>query len=180
MDIRAAWGTYKPASLPMSDWRAPMVGRANLEDRFKDELPTLRKIRLQNLGQRYLKRLQTDPKDGTALLQLGSLYARAGEPQEAVGILEKACALLADQAVAHNNLGNTYFLLEDYAQAEVSYRRAAELEPDDAEILVNLARVQMRLKKDKEAAVSFQAAMTLRPEIAEKYRSLTITLGSTY
>ncbi len=29
MDIRAAWGTYKPASLPMNDWRPPTIDSAD-------------------------------------------------------------------------------------------------------------------------------------------------------
>jgi Flp pilus assembly protein TadD len=71
-------------------------------------------------------------------------------------------------------------LLERYAQADASYRRAAELAGDDPELLVNLARTQLRLDKRKEAMTSFQQAMALRPELAEKYRTMAITLGSSY
>ncbi|MFA5517325.1 MAG: hypothetical protein WDA20_13685 [Desulfuromonadales bacterium] len=180
MDVRAAWGTFKPANLPLSDWRAPAIGRKDLENRFKDEVPTLRKIRLQNLGQKHLAQLRLDPQDSHALLQLGILYARAGEPREAVGILEKACSLLPGEAMTHNNLGNAYYMLEEYAKAEAAYRKAAGFDAGDPGILVNLARVQLRLKKKGEATASFQKAVTMSPEIGEKYRSLAITLGSTY
>lgn len=180
MDIQAAWGTYKPATLPMLGWRAPLVSKEEISTRFKDELPTLRKIRLQNLGQHSLAQLKSTPKDPQLLLQLGIIYARAGEPEEAIEILEKVRALLPDHSGVLNNLGNSYFMLEKYGQAEASYRRAAELASDDPEILVNLARTQLRLDKRKEAATSFQQAVAQRPELAEKYRTMAITLGSSY
>lgn len=180
MDIQSAWGTFKPASLPMLDWRPPAVSRDEIATRFQDELLTLRKIRLQNLGQHQLSQLKNAPKDPQLLLQLGITYARAGEPEEGIALLEKANALRPDHSGTLNSLGNSYFLLERYAQAEASYRRAAELAGDDPELLVNLARTQLRLDKRKEAMTSFQQAVALRPELAEKYRTMAITLGASY
>ncbi len=71
-------------------------------------------------------------------------------------------------------------MLENYIKAESAYLKAIELGADDPEILINLARVQLRLEKNADAAASFQQAMTMRPEIVKKYRTLAITLGSTY
>lgn len=180
MDIQSAWGTYKPASLPMLDWRPTLVTKDKINTRFKDELLTLRRIRMQNLGQKVLSQLKVTPKDPQLLLQLGIIYARAGEPEEAIILLEKANKILPDHSSTLNNLGNSYFLLERYEQAEASYSRASELGVDDPEILINLARTQLRLDKRKDAIMSFQKAVALRPELAEKYRTMAITLGSSY
>lgn len=180
MDIQAAWGTYKPASLPILDWRPRFIGKDEINKRFKDELLTLRKLRMQNLGRYHIAQLKITPKDPQLLLQLGITYARAGEPEEAIVLLEKVKELLPDHSGNLNNLGNSYFMLERYAQAEASYRRAAELAENDPEILVNLARTQLRLENRIDAATSFQKAVVLRPELAEKYRTMAITLGSAY
>lgn len=180
MDIRAAWAKYKPASLPMTDWKPQAITKAEIDKRYQDELPTLRKIRLQNLGQIYLTRLQTDPNDSAALLQLGILYARNGEPREALPILEKTCRLLHEDASVYNNLANIYFLLERFDEAAVSYAEAVRLEAGDPYVWVNYARTLARLEKKEEAKRAFEKALAIEPTIKEQYKTLAVSLDTPY
>lgn len=180
LDIRSAWERYKPASLPMSDWRPPEITRATITEHYRDDLPTLRRIRVQNLGQPFLARLKDNPNDGQALLQLAITYSKAGELGEALLILEKAKTIVSDNAGVFNGLGNIYFLTDRYNDAEAAYFEAVRIDPADPYVWVNLARTQLRLEKRQEAAEAFKQALALKPEIGAQYKSLAITLGTPY
>lgn len=180
MDVRSAWTKFKPASLPMTDWKPQGVSKEQIDGRFKDDLLTLRKIRLQNLGQQYINLLQDDPNDAAALLQLGIIYAKNEEPLEALPPLEKACKLNPADPSVHNNLGNVYYLLNRYEEAAVRYAEAVKLDGSDPYVWVNYARTLLRLDKKREATEAYDKAMALRPEIRNQFKTLSITLGTPY
>lgn len=180
MDTRGAWEKYKPANLAVQEWRPAAVTRAAIDAKYPDELTTLRRIRVLNLGRTYIARLKEKPGDGPTLHQLGIVYAKAGECGEAITIFEKAkAALPGDPAVLHN-LANAYLLAERLPEAAVAYKSAAEREPKDPYLWVSLARCQLRLGQKSEATASFRKALALDATIAEQYRELSLTLGSVY
>ncbi|MBW2647007.1 MAG: 6-bladed beta-propeller, partial [Deltaproteobacteria bacterium] len=63
MDIRSAWNKFKPASLPISDWRPDCVMRAAIEKKFGDESKTIRKIRVRFMSKKHNKTIKADQKN---------------------------------------------------------------------------------------------------------------------
>ncbi len=176
MDIRSAWNKFKPASLPMSEWRPDSVMRAAIEKRFGDESKMIRKIRVRFMSKKHIDTLRADPENADALMQLGIIYARAGETEEALKVFEKALEHDLKNAAVKNNLGNVYFLDEKYAEARLAYEEAAALDPEDPYIWINLTRCYLKMKMKDEAKQTFKKAGEIDPEVSKKHRALSLEL----
>ncbi len=176
MNIRSAWNKFKPASLPMSEWRPDSVMRAAIEKRFGDESKIIRKIRVRFMSKKHIDTLRADPENANALMQLGIIYARAGETEEALKVFEKALEHDLKNAAVKNNLGNVYFLDEKYAEARLAYEEAAALDPEDPYIWINLTRCYLKMKMKDEARQTFKKAGEIDPEVSKKHRALSLEL----
>ncbi len=175
-DPAAAWNRYKPATLPPTDWRAPVPGRSDVQKRYGDELAKLNRIWLKHLSNRHYDALAGNPKDLHALVQLGIIYGEAGELDKAQSFFEKAEKLSPQNAEIKNNLGNLLYLKGKYDQARKLYEKAGELDPADPYILVNLSNCYLKMKRKEKAQQIFQKAVEKDPEIARRYRTLSLEL----
>ena len=61
VEIQKAWETFKPVTLQKADMRPIKVKRTQIERRFKGELETLGRERLNNLSAIYIKKLKKKP-----------------------------------------------------------------------------------------------------------------------
>lgn len=175
-DLNLAWGRYKPATLPVTDWRAPVARRAVVDKQYGSEIPRINKIRLKYTSNRYFARISNNPGDGNAYHQLGIIYGESGELDEARKFLEKAQALLPGNAEVINNLANLHYLKGDYQAARVAYEKAAELDQADPYILVNLALCYLRLDNREKATETFLKATKKDADLVKKHRSIAIEL----
>jgi len=176
LDVHDSWETFKPTALPASFWEPDRVSREVIEERFRDELKTLRKIVVQFRGKKYVDILSEDPDDMNALMQLAIIKARAGETQEAFKILLKLLKIDPKNAAALNNIGNIHFLEGRYEDARDAYKMAADLEPQDAFIWVNLARCCQWLNLIPEARDCFSKARALNPSVSKRFRAMSLEL----
>lgn len=174
LDIREAWGRFKPASLPAVNWQIGPVKRADIDSKFDNEYKTVKRIRLGSLTKKYVKALSADPNDVSSMLQLGIIYAKEDEPAEAIKIFERAMAAKPDDPSVLNNLGNVLFMEKRYGDAKRMYERATQLQPDDPLIWVNLARCYLRLEAREPAKEAFKKALELDPEISNKFRAMAL------
>jgi DNA-binding beta-propeller fold protein YncE len=175
-DLGKAWGRYKPATLPVSDWRAQLVKRADIDNRYGNEMAKLNKIKLKYTSNRFFAQINSNPADGNAYHQLGIIYGEAGELDDALKYLEKARALLPENAEVTNNLANLYFLKKDYKAAQAAYEKAAELDKADPYILVNLTLCYLKLDNREKAIETFKAATSKDPVLLKKHRTLAVDL----
>jgi tetratricopeptide (TPR) repeat protein len=180
MDIRAAWERFKPATLPHSDFRPKIVERAQIDAKFRDEAKTLRKIWIKYTGSLYVEVLRKDPNNVHALLQLGIVYAKAGELDESFNLFTKALTLSPEDASLHNSLANVYYLKGQDADAERAYLKASELDPNDPLLLVNLARAYQSMGNKDRAVEVFNRAIALDPSVKLQYRSMAIELSGAF
>ncbi|PLX97402.1 MAG: hypothetical protein C0621_00035 [Desulfuromonas sp.] len=180
LDPRKAWESFKPASLAATTWRPELISREQLEENFPNELTTLRRIRIRNIGKQYLDILQEAPEDAEALLQYGIINAKSGEIDEAVRHIEKAAASAPDNAAIANALGNVRFMSDDLEAACDAYTEAVRLEPSDPRLLISLARCQQRLGQRENAATTFRQACNIDKRLRIEYRSLALELGAIY
>jgi tetratricopeptide (TPR) repeat protein len=180
MDIRTAWERFKPATLPQTDFRPKAVARSQIEAKFRDEARTLRKTWIKYMGSLYVEALRKDPDNVHALLQLGIIYAKAGELDEALKLFTKAAAIAPEDASLHNGLGNVHYLNGQDAEAERFYLKAVQLDPTDPHLLVNLARAYQSMGQKDKAAEVFTRAVKLDPTIKLQFRSMAIELSGAF
>lgn len=174
MDLRLAWQTYKPASLPASPWRPAAVDLS--DEALAAELKKLKKIDLTLRCQHYAARLAADPGDLQAHVQMGILYGKAGELEAAKKAFGRVLAVDTKNSDVLNNFGNIYFLEKDYQAAAKMYEQAAALAPEDALVQVNLARSYLQDGRRDEAIAAFDRAKELDPEVSRRYRTLSLEL----
>ncbi len=175
-DITQAWGRYKPATLPYSDWRVPEVAKSEVNKRSGDEMIKLNRIWLKYISNHYHAASTRNPRDAHAFLQLGIIYGEAGELDKAQAFLQRAEKLQPDSSEVKNNMGNLYYLKGKYELARKSYEKASELDQADPYILINLSQCYLKMNKKEKAKQIFQKAATIDSEITKKHRTLAIEL----
>lgn len=178
LDVHNAWETFKPASLPDSDWKANSMTRASIEKKFPGDHTSVLKISSQTRTRRYLEAIRNNPSDVEAHLQMGIILAKLGDHEEAMKYFEKVMLLDPKNASALNNKGNLLMIQDKYAEAQKAYLAATKLMPDDAQIWVNLTRAYMRTKGIKNAKAAFARAQKLDPKVKDQYRALALELNN--
>ena len=177
LNVHEAWGTYKPASLPLSEWRPAAISRKAIEEQFPDQHATLLRMISRTRMRRYLQAIETNPQDMNAQLQAGIISARAGDVAEAAKFFETILGTDPDNAMALNNRGNLMFMQEKYQDAVNDYQAAAKADPQDALIWVNLAKSYKALKDLDKASTAFTMAQEVDSSITKRYRTMAIELG---
>jgi len=105
----------------------------------------------------YQKVIELYPKCGQYYSNLASIFVIQERYAEAITMFQKGIELLdkaIDKAFLWNQLGDAYRKVEDYAQAEVAYRKAIELDPGNTAFQMNLAEVQASSWASDSAPVS--------------------------
>lgn len=152
IQVRDAWASYEPATMPASDWNADVPSKEAAAKRFVAEARELFNESYQFLRKRYQDKLQEDPKYVDGRLRLGLLEWSAGKKEAAVEQFNKALAVEPANAAALNNLGNVAFLSGEYAEAEARYLKSVEAEPNDPDVWLNLVKTAVKQKDAKKAA----------------------------
>ena len=75
--------------------------------------------------------LELNPGNHQALIHSSWMLGEAGRVDEAVAYTEQAIELDPYSAVAHNALGQIYYLARDYERSIRAYEKALELDPND-------------------------------------------------
>lgn len=175
-DLKNAWGRYKPATLPATDWRAQVTPRSAVDKHYNNEINRIGRIALKYLSISHFQALRKNPDDFNALMQIGIIYGESGDIDEAQQYFEKANLLSTNNAVIKNNLGNIHFIKGDYQEALLDYQLAADIDPADPYIQVNLTKSYLRLEQRDKAAEAFRKAIAIDKEISLKYRAIAIEL----
>gem|GEM_PF-809130 len=120
--------------------------------------------------------VQTHAEDPLSRFYHALLLQREGRLEEARAEFEWCAQHLSSRSAVHNNLGNIYFRLGRYEEAERAYRKALELDPQIASTHLNLSLLYAffpdRLRLE-EAQAEFKKAEALEPGITsgiESYR----------
>jgi hypothetical protein len=176
LDVHNAWETYKPATLPDSDWKPSGLTRASIDKKFPGDNMSVLKISSQTKTRRYLDAINKNPDDVEAYLQMGIILAKLGDRVEAMKYFDKVVSLDAKNSAALNNRGNLFMIEDQYEEAQKTYLAASLASPADAQILVNLARAYMRSGDTKKAKAAFIKAQGVDAKVKEQYRALGLEL----
>jgi Tfp pilus assembly protein PilF len=79
----------------------------------------------------FKKALESDPKGGQVYNNLGYLYHRRGELEQAVEMYERATQRTQDTSAAWSNLGNALYEMRRADEAMNAWKRALELDPSN-------------------------------------------------
>ncbi len=114
----------------------------------------------------YRDILRREPKHFDAFHLLGVIALQTQHPERAVELIERAIALNAGVAVAHNNLGKALLELRRPGRALTSFDKAIALDPQFAIAHNNRANALLDLKRPGEALASCDQAIALEPDLA--------------
>lgn len=112
------------------------------------------------------------PENRRAQFNLGNLYYRAGQFEEAIEHYLEAIHQKPDYAQAHVNLGNSYLKLKRYSEAAEAYESAQEWAPDLPLLQRNLANIYRILERIPEAIAASERAVALAPGNARGHKML--------
>jgi protein O-GlcNAc transferase len=116
------------------------------------------------------------PLYGFGWKALGTIFRQMGRQADALLPMQKAVALLPNDAETHNNLGSTFHDLGRMEEAKTGYLHALKIKPDYAEAHSNLGSLMQDMKYWSEAEANFNKAIALNPGFAEYHYNLGNTL----
>ncbi len=111
----------------------------------------------------YRRATQDDPADSRAWVNLGRLFAKAGDPATAVACWKQAVHANPSDAKAWNLLGGVAMRDNDFREAMNCYRKAIDGAPDAADPYYNAAIASRQLKNDADAAKYYKRWLDLTP-----------------
>jgi Tfp pilus assembly protein PilF len=120
--------------------------------------------------------LATSPEHPAALALLGVVSAHTGQPERAIGLLERAVKRHAGVAAWHANLCSLYRITNRMEEALAAGQEAVRLGPDSADNLVNLSLVLTHLDDRNRAVACLLRALGLNPSHADARLALAQNL----
>ena len=116
----------------------------------------------------FERSITLDPNFANAYVQLGSLLASAGQPQEAVRLMERGIRLNPRQPspIQLNFLGLVYIMLGRHEEGITVLKRALSLDPNLLFAHVNLAVAYSELGRDEEARTEVATVLRLNPQFS--------------
>ena len=120
----------------------------------------------------YRQVLHADENHVAANNLLGLLCLRAGRPDEAVELIEKAISISPDDAQAHSNLGIAYRNLNQLQKAAEHFHASIRLAPKKPGPFNNLGGVYMILGHYQGAAMCFKQALAIKPGLPDVHFNL--------
>jgi protein O-GlcNAc transferase len=102
-----------------------------------------------------------------AWCQRGGILLRAKHPVEALDAFDRALAISADSAEAHNNRGTALRTLSRPKEAMAAYERALQLRPRFAEVYCNVANIALDAGRYEDALRICERALAVRADFPE-------------
>ena len=94
---------------------------------------------------------------------MGDVYARAGNPEKAIEMFQRAISLNSQYADAYHNLGHTYLLMGKLSEAKLNLERAVAIRPELWQSYRDLAVVYYEEKDVETAKIMLSKAIQLAP-----------------
>lgn len=112
-----------------------------------------------------LEKADREPKNFAAQIQAGQMYARIQNTAKANEYLQRAVEARQDRFEDLATLGNGFFDLKNFEEAEKWYSKALEKNPDDVDVRTDLGSTFMeRSNPDLDRAIQeYQASLAKSP-----------------
>jgi tetratricopeptide (TPR) repeat protein len=164
---RVYWGPRSVDEMGELAFQTLPSNSSDLQTLFDD----YRQFSAQKSAESYRFRLQRNPSDFEALLNLGRALSFLKQPSLAVTYLQQAAHVEPKNDLPHFELGSIYLSQVRLPRAYQEFKEVVHLNPDDSQAFENLGIICTQLKKFDEARKSFQRALELNPQdrYAEQY-----------
>ncbi len=172
ISVRDAWAQYAPATLPEGETPA-LPADADLPARVKIDLAKALNVYLESAAAPLKAALAEDPRDTSAMLELGLLYADHERWDQSAEAFDRLLAADPDNAAALNDRANLHLLAKEAEKAMELYEKAAKLDPEDSGIQLNLVRAAKRAGDKPAAKKAFDRALEISPELKKTYANLS-------
>lgn len=176
--VRKAWETYAAVGFEAPPEPINFPDTEPLLVSFTKEVSQIVQQQIYPEVKSLEEQIERTQGDARVINRLGTLYARYGLYDQAEQQFRNALER-RDYYPALYNLGNLYFLNQQYEQAADFYRRAAEIKPDNPKIALALSRIYNEMENYDRSAEEFEKLADLDPELAEEYAYLGTVSGDT-
>ena len=171
--VHAAWKLYPPVGLPAGDSGFDPPAEDAVLSLYNEEMIAFIQQELQPKVEECQKRISASGNHPKEINALGVLYARYGLFEEAKGEFHRV--LERDEYVpALVNLGNIYFLEEDYDSALSYFERAQTVNPTSANVLLCLARTHYQLELYDKTREYYTRLKEVAPDLAGRFAYLVV------
>jgi tetratricopeptide (TPR) repeat protein len=169
IEIEDAWKEYLPIALTDIDFKPIKPSEESVNLAFENVIGRFVTAEVGPKAKRLLDGMQGEGT-GRQRNNLGILYAQYGLYKESKVEFEKAVAM--DYNPAMINYANVCFLLQDYDNAAMYFKKALEAQPDNKVALIGLARARYELDDFAGADELFARVKSADPALAEQYAYL--------
>jgi len=168
--VEDAWAVYQPVGLPGTENTLAMPQADAILHAYLAEMQKLIDDSVQPQIVELKKQISAQ-QSPAAMNRLGVLYAKYGEPDEAEANFKMALAV-RPYLPAIINLGNLYFLKDNWQEALSYYEQANGLAPNNPRILLGIARAARELQDYPLMAQVYGKVKSIDPKLASEFAYL--------
>jgi len=126
---------------------------------------------LSTQTQPLLQRLQANPKDAAAMIELGNIYFDASQWSEAIGYYSRALEITPRNADARTDMGIAIYYSGDPDHALKEFDRALKDDPRHSQTLFNVGIVRLNGKNyPKDALQAWEKLLQIDPNYQDRAR----------
>jgi tetratricopeptide (TPR) repeat protein len=112
----------------------------------------------------WIATARTSPSHPPTWNNMGDVYARAGDLEQAAVMFQRAIALNPQYADAYHNLGHTYLRMGELGKAKEAYQKALAINPNLWQSYRDLAAILASEGNLEAAQTALNQALTIMPE----------------
>jgi cytochrome c-type biogenesis protein CcmH/NrfG len=143
---------------------------ASLPSQMPPTMPSTTQM-LSTQTQPLLARLQSNPKDAAALIELGNIYFDASQWSDAISYYSRALDVTPHDPDVRTDRGIAYFYTGDADLALKEFDRALKDDPRHVQTLFNVGVVKMNGKNDpKGALAAWESLLKIDPAYKDRAR----------
>jgi Flp pilus assembly protein TadD len=124
----------------------------------------------------YRQIIATTPTNAEAVHMLAVLALQTGQPDVALGLLDRAIALKPSMAICHTNRANALLALGQPAEAIAACHTALKYKPNLAEAQQALGHAMTDSRRHADAVAAYQAALRVNPKLPDILNNLGTAL----
>ena len=122
---------------------------------------------MKKLSKHFMKAAEEEPDNPVGYINLGNVFASAGDTERAERFFQKAISLDENAGSALYGLGNLYFTNDRFEEAAKLYEKAIRAGLNEADAYFMLGKSLKQSDKSKLALPYFQRAAELAPDDLE-------------
>jgi hypothetical protein len=125
----------------------------------------------------YSQWYKTNPRNGPAVMGVGTALCSLGNWTQAIPYLQKAVQLGPNRTDTHNSLGIACLETGDLKNAEIAFTTAIKIDPRFLMAYNNLGIVYLRTNRINEAVTIYQRALQINPNYEKARKQLEYING---